>query len=649
MTVRLSGLLRSATCRALIAALGLIIALALSAPVSAHANLVRAEPGISASVATAPTAIRLFFSETPEPRYSEITVYNGARQRFDKGDLHAAPGDSASLIVGVRDLPQGIYTVIWKTTSAVDGHTTGGSFAFVVGTATLAPGATTASTVTFSTPKPPEVAAKWLAYLATSAFIGILVLWLLVWLPALTRSGHQLRPGVYRRLMRVIAVALAVLIVATVAGVLVQVTKSTGKPLAGTLNTAVLTDFLFRTRTGSLWCVRLILTLVAAALFAPEIVRVARSPGRFDANRSVMLAFVGSVLGANELLAISLSSHAAASAFATPLTIALDWLHLLCVTLWIGGLIGLAATLSLLPRSQPDGRALLRAVMARFSTIALISVGMLTLTGLYSAWLHVGSLGALWMTDYGRALLIKLMIAAALIALGAFNLLWVRPHLASGTTHGTPRHFRRAVAAEVALGAAVLLVVAVLTGLAPSREAAQANTSPLAQRAKADDLAVTLTPSTLQPGEITYDVLVTKGDPVRDADRVTLRFASRDLSIAETEATATARGDGHYLLTGPYTALAGTWQTRVIIRRVGQDDVSASFDLPIGAAPPTATTAASTPRVTAATVGYGLAALVLVLLILGGAASLSRRWSARPPRPTATANTPSPVGATMED
>ena len=117
---------------------GLVATLAFTLPVSAHANLVRAEPGISASVPTAPASLRLSFSEAPEPRYSEVDLFNATHERFDKGDLHVAPDDKESLIVDVRDLPQGIYTVVWKTTSAVDGHTTGGSFAFAVGAASLA-------------------------------------------------------------------------------------------------------------------------------------------------------------------------------------------------------------------------------------------------------------------------------------------------------------------------------------------------------------------------------------------------------------------------------------------------------------------------------------------------------------------------------
>ena len=104
----------------------------------------------------------------PEPRYSEIAVYNAVHERFDKNDLRPAPDEKEALIVtSVRDLPQGVYTVVWKTVSALDGHNTGGSFAFVVGTAAPrgAP-AVAQSTVTFSSPKPLEVVAKWLSYLS---------------------------------------------------------------------------------------------------------------------------------------------------------------------------------------------------------------------------------------------------------------------------------------------------------------------------------------------------------------------------------------------------------------------------------------------------------------------------------------------------
>jgi copper transport protein len=627
----------------------LLAAMILTVPVSAHANLVRAEPGIGASVPTAPPTIRLFFSERPEPRYSDIAVYNPAHERLDKNDLRVAPDDPEALVISVRDLPQGTYTVVWKTVSALDGHNTGGSFAFAVGNAPI--GATaTQSTVTFSNPKPLEVVAKWLSYLSTSAFIGVLVFGMFIWSPALARLGRSdqasaLADAANRRLARIAEIALLVLIAASVLGCLAQVGKSTDRSLLGVLRPAILRDFLFHTRTGSIWCLRLLLAFLAALVLGPLPLRVVRAPGTRETSMGMLGPLLGIALAANSLLAMSLLSHAAASERWTALSVALDWLHLLATAIWIGGLIGLAATISAIPLRTPVGHDALRAVVRRFSDVALVCVGTLALTGLYSAWLHVGSLGALWPTDYGRALLVKLTLVAGLVGLGAFNLLWLRPRLhrsraTDAVTAATGTHFLRSVGAEVVLGVLVLLVVGVLTGFAPSREAvAQTNGSPLAQRTKAGDVTAILTPSTLQPGPITYDLFLTHGEPIRDAEYVAFRFSSSDLGVDETEAVATSQGDGHYTATGPYTALDGKWQVRAIIRRAGKDDATPSFTLPIGAAPPASSTSTA-PAVTPMVITYGIVAIIGVIAILTGATLLSRRLSRIRTRPSHIFPTP---------
>lgn len=625
---------------------GLITTLAFTVPVSAHANLVRAEPGISASAPTAPATVRLYFSEAPEPRYSEVDVFNAAHERFDKGDLHVAPDDKESLIVGVRDLPQGIYTVVWKTTSAVDGHTTGGSFAFAVGAASITGGAATQSTVTFSGPTPFEVATKWLTYLSVSVFLGCIVLGLFTWTPAIMAAGQDTDAGeaviesVNTRLGILAEGALIVLTAATALGALAQVAKATGLSLGGALSISALHGYLLETRTGSIWCLRLLLALFAACVLGPTGLRLVRGTRTRETSMQIIVVLLGLAVGVNALLTISLISHSAATAFWTPVTVAVDCLHLLAAAVWIGGLIGLAVTIPVIARQNAVGKAVLRAVVGRFSALALGSVGVLTLTGLYSAWVHVGSLDALRSTDYGHALLVKLAIVVGLILLGAFNLLWVRPRLARtakneqkiGGIRPLVRHFRQSIGGEIILGAAVLLVVAVLTGLAPSRdEAAQADVTHLAQRTKADDLTIALTPSTLQPGIVTYDVFVTKGQPVRDAASVMLRFSSADLGVDETEAIATTHGDGHYTVTGANTALAGSWQTRVIVRRTGRDDANATFTLPIGGtAVPSPAGNPAKPAMTAMTLLSGIAALGIVIALLGSASALSRRWSGRP-------------------
>ena len=91
------------------------------------------EPVSGSANPVAPTEIRLYFTEEPEPKYSEIKVYNTQLQRYDQGSLRPIEGDPLGLAIDVVALPEGVYTVAWKANSAVDGHTTEGSFAFAVG------------------------------------------------------------------------------------------------------------------------------------------------------------------------------------------------------------------------------------------------------------------------------------------------------------------------------------------------------------------------------------------------------------------------------------------------------------------------------------------------------------------------------------
>jgi copper transport protein len=90
----------------------------------AHANLDRADPPPGTQLDQSPTQLRLTFSEAVDGSFSRVQLLNTRGDAVDRGDSHVAPGDPLSLIVAVPDqLPDGVYTVAWRTLSAVDGHT----------------------------------------------------------------------------------------------------------------------------------------------------------------------------------------------------------------------------------------------------------------------------------------------------------------------------------------------------------------------------------------------------------------------------------------------------------------------------------------------------------------------------------------------
>ena len=112
-------------------ALLLLAGLPWSAPAWAHAQLISAQPRVGATVARAPAEIMLRFTEALEPHFSSIVVSDAAGTRMDWQDLRLGPGGDQTIVVGLRNLPPGTYSVRWQVLS-VDTHRSEGSFRFTV-------------------------------------------------------------------------------------------------------------------------------------------------------------------------------------------------------------------------------------------------------------------------------------------------------------------------------------------------------------------------------------------------------------------------------------------------------------------------------------------------------------------------------------
>ncbi|GAA5512175.1 hypothetical protein Dcar01_00889 [Deinococcus carri] len=132
------------------------------------------------------------------------------------------------------------------------------------------------------------------------------------------------------------------------------------------------------------------------------------------------------------------------------LTRLLTALHAGAMAVWLGGVLALRT------HPVPDP-----ALARRFTPLALTCVGVLGLSGLWLTWTHAGPLLALPDSGYGRALLLKLALAAlALLAAVAVRRAFAR---------GQPVRPRLGLEAALLLG--VLGVTAGLTTLPPPSHA----------------------------------------------------------------------------------------------------------------------------------------------------------------------------------
>ncbi|HLI26850.1 MAG TPA: copper resistance CopC family protein [Chloroflexota bacterium] len=137
-------LVRRLACAGLIAlTLGLVPRLA-----AAHANPTRSEPGMETVTPTAPTELKVWFSEELASQGNSLEVLDSSGARVDRGDARVDLNDPDRklLVVSLNPLPDGVYTVNWRSVSRDDGHEASGSFRFGVGANTVLPPRETGAT-----------------------------------------------------------------------------------------------------------------------------------------------------------------------------------------------------------------------------------------------------------------------------------------------------------------------------------------------------------------------------------------------------------------------------------------------------------------------------------------------------------------------
>ena len=169
-----------------------------------------------------------------------------------------------------------------------------------------------------------------------------------------------------------------------------------------------------------------------------------------DLSAARIAGLVGSLLVA---VSFAFTGHSVELGFLPRLLVAV---HLVGVSYWVGAFYPL--------RGLTRGADLRRiaTIMKRFGDIALFVVGALILAGALLLWIVLETPLALFASDYGRLLAVKLLFVVGLLSLAAANKLILTPALLTGDISASAR-LRISIDAELALGAIILTVTAVLT------------------------------------------------------------------------------------------------------------------------------------------------------------------------------------------
>jgi copper transport protein len=583
--------------RASFLALFTIVAILLIAgslvPVYAHANLIRSDPAANSILPTSPHQVTLYFTEQLEPKLSGAAVYDSNGKEVDTG-YSVSPTDATILIVTLPALPSGVYTVSWHAISAVDGHHTSGSFSFGVGNVTIPVQNSTSQAYTF--PSALEVVERWLNLLADVTFLGGSVFVLTVWNPAPSSIGAEKLAGYDRKVSKRISIlfrlSASVAIVATILLLVVEAIAAAASPSLADISAAAYT-ILTSTRLGEYWIFRLVVVVAATGVSVTLIGR--KNTGR---KRWILILIIGLVLS----LSTSITSHnSAATEYNPAINLLSDWIHLVAVGAWIGGLMYLAiAIASLSGQLRRKGKTVVE-LLRRFSSVAIVCVGAIGITGIYNLVLEVGSLTLLFTTVYGRTILLKVAIFAPMIALGALNQFVLFDHIVDGKSKRSQTNqretgrwvgrFRFSIRTEMTLGIILLLVVGILTASAPVAQAPysapQYQPTPFVLRGYSlEGVNVTLKILPFQAGINHFEIDFTdqQGVPISNIRSVFLKFQYLDRNIGVSIANATASpNEGEYSLDGTYLSFSGNWRAEVWAQRTGSFDVVVPFQLDVPA------------------------------------------------------------------
>jgi copper transport protein len=538
-------------------------AVALTAPAaaSAHAYLIRTSPAASARITKPPKELSLTYDEAVEPRFMVVSVTDANGRQQTAGRPERSRSDPDTIVTPLKQVGEGWYLVFWRAISA-DGHPVRGAFTFAVGVNPGPPPQFPIPSLTESAATAPLLTLRWLSFLTLTAAIGLFVLRTIIARPVVRRV-----PGAsLRRLSQAFFVALAAGLVAV--PIYVQIASAefafkSAFDVAGVLP-------LWRSSAFGRGWLDLELTFAMFGVAAAIAIAADRTelPQRTLAG---LLSLVGALGAAAAVLLVpGLAGHAAQTA-PKGLSLALDWIHLVACSLWIGGLLGLLVLWTCLGGERRT--AGLAVCVPRFSRVAFVSVVALIGSGIGASLIRFPTFSSLWQTSYGTALIAKIALLLTAMAVASGNLLRARPRLVAAARDpsigsGPARLLRGLVAGEVVLIVGALFAAGILSSLPPPPKALAGLGRPSATVGPgAATTTVTHGPYRLvfhiSPNKAvapdSFTVAITKnGKPVRGV-KVTADFAMLDMEMPQLAYTLPERGPGVFARSANALVMVGRW------------------------------------------------------------------------------------------
>lgn len=535
----------------------------------AHPVYVDSTPGAFESISSSPEEVSVTFSEAIELSYSSIRVLGPDGSRVDNNDPHNIEGDTASIAATLQpNLPEGEYTVTTRVLSAVDGHIVEETFVFGIGVQTAAEARDTPLLgLGYSFSRFPGMVGQ---VMVVGAAFATLWLWKpLSRVPWLGSAIGQARALIDKNMMRLVIIGAGLVLASGVAMIIVQaISIDAGIPDA------------IATKFGNVWVTRMLQSSILMGIAVAVYRKVARGN---PLGRAEMYAIL--ILGLAVLVTSSLIAHAAATNQIFP--VVLDFFHNAAASIWIGGLIllGFVAVPQILAIGDERIKAAaLSILIPRFSTVVVTLLGIAVITGPILLFALESDLSLTIASLYGQILAVKLALAGAMVAMGAYSQFVVQKRAVTvmaggaGTRVTGLKHYGKTLKAEAGIGIALLFAVSMMangalpSGQFPAYERQQDAQSAFAEQARTDfsrtlyatdgKIQLAISPFAVGQNSFRLSFFNMDGSNATGIESATIKLTQIERGIGPIDIETTRRA-GNVFVANAAFSLPGTWHVEV--------------------------------------------------------------------------------------
>ena len=538
---------------------------------SAHPFLLDSEPGQGQNAPAGTTQIITNYSEAVEIGFSELKVYDANGNQVDNKDT-AYNGGETSLIVTTPPLEDGVYTITSKVLSKIDGHLVQAAIVFGVGDVKIDSSLLEKqenSETTFI----PESIARFPGLVGQTIVLGGVIVSITIWSSQQTRF-REVFADINEQFKIKFSKIIGIGVIATFASNFIMLGVQTWR-----LETSPLD--VIGTTFGTTWLIRMIITIIIIGLwFWME------KKNEITIKGQIPLLIASLIL----IATTTMMGHGASTELEAPWI--LDYSHNLLSSIWIGGVIFFAfvALPTITKTENSIKEKITLSLIPRFSGLFIIAIGILIITGPTLLWFLDDNVASLTDSTYGKLILIKIAIAAAMIGFGGMYQIKFLKNMNDLEKLNISRKISKPLKFEAGLGIALLAVVALLVNSSlPAGEIQSADAIQgtfgyesvlFSENAKFD---VKVLPAGI--GSNTISVIVTSYDnkPLADISGLKVKVSNpqKNISPIEAEVTENVQDSVTKYSADATFGFAGNWQIELEAQRAENSNENAIFSLQI--------------------------------------------------------------------